>query len=62
MMVLDMRPLRPVFSLILRDVAKADDAPAAVRLRRVIKALLRHYSFALVELKPAPGPGKGDSR
>lgn len=33
--------------------AEPSDVPASVRLRRVLKSLLRHYGFRLVEFKGA---------
>jgi hypothetical protein len=56
------RTPRLVFTLTVRDVGRPDDGPVNVRLRRVVKALLRHYRFVCVkavELKPV---SKGEVR
>ena len=45
--------------------AMPDSAPAVVRLRRVVKALLRHYGFKLlsaVEAYPAAPRGVAQAR
>jgi hypothetical protein len=59
MMAADRRSRRLVVTLTLRDVGGPDDGPVNVRLRRVAKALLRHYKFictAMVQVKPADRP------
>jgi hypothetical protein len=56
MMAADRRAPRLVFTLTVRDVGRPDDAPVNVRLRRVAKALLRHYGLALVQVRPADRP------
>jgi hypothetical protein len=39
--------------LTLRALPDPDDVPAVVRLRRVLKSLLRAYSFRCVEVRPS---------